>query len=182
MIPGPMNAGLSIDELAAAELPAAVPALAGVLHACVHGGASVGFVLPFPMEEAAAFWRGLLPAFRQGDRLLLVARLEGRIVGTAQLVLAMPPNGRHRAEIAKVLVHPEARRRGIAAALMRAAEAAARQHGRRLLLLDTTTGRDAERLYAGLGYQRLAVVPGYARDPDGTLGPTSIMTKELADA
>jgi GNAT superfamily N-acetyltransferase len=171
----------AIDELAPDALEAALPELAGVLHACVHAGASIGFLLPFPLAEAVAFWRGLLPAVAAGERVMLVARLDGRIVGTASLVLVGTPNGRHRAEVAKVMVHPEARRRGVAAVLMRGVEAAARRHGRTLLLLDTTTGRAAERLYTALGYHLVAVLPGYALDPDGAMGPTSLMRKDLAD-
>jgi GNAT superfamily N-acetyltransferase len=172
----------TIEELTPDALEAVLPELAGVLHASVHAGASIGFVLPFSPTEAAAFWRGVLPAMRSGERLMLVARLDGRIVGTAALVLVMTPNGRHRAEVAKVMVHPEARRRGIAARLMQAVEAAARRHGRTLLLLDTTTGRDAERLYTALGYATIGTVAAYANDPDGTLHPTTIMAKDLADA
>lgn len=170
----------AITQATPAELEAALPALTETLHASVHAGASIGFVLPFPKSAAEAFWRGLFPAIIAGDRLLFLARLEGRIVGTAQLVLAGMPNGRHRAEIAKVMVHPSARRRGLARALMQAAEAAARAHARRLLLLDTTTGRDAERLYTALGYATIGTIPAYATDPDGTLHPTTIMAKDLA--
>ena len=127
--------------------------LAGVLHASVLDGASVGFVLPFAIDEARGFWQGLEPAFRSGARRLLVARLEGRVVGTVQLVLGMPANGIHRAEIAKLLVHPAARRRGIARMLMVAAEALARRHDRSLLLLDTRRGDSAEGLYESLGFR-----------------------------
>ena len=172
----------SIEDLPPDGLEAALDGLAELLHASVHGGASIGFVLPFSLAEAAAFWRGVLPGLRSGERLMLVARLDGLIVGTATLVLVTTPNGRHRAEVAKVMVHPEARRRGIAVALMRAVEALARRHGRTLLLLDTTTGRDAERLYTALGYHPVAVLPGYALDPDGAMGPTTLMRKDLADA
>lgn len=173
---------MAIEALSAEGLVAALPELAAVLHASVHAGASIGFLLPFPLAEAEAFWRAVGPQIATGERVMLVARAEGRIVGTASLLLGGLPNGRHRAEVAKVMVHPEARRRGIAAALMRAIEEAARQHGRTLLLLDTTTGRAAERLYLGLGYRALAVLDGYARDPDGTMGPTTLMRKDLADA
>lgn len=176
-----MSQQVIVEEVAPEGFEAVLPGLAEVLHGCVQGGASVGFVLPFGLEDAAAFWRSLAPGFAAGARLLLVARLDGRIVGTAQLVLAMPANGAHRAEVAKVLVHPDARRRGIARVLMLAAEAAARRRGRRLLLLDTSTGRAAEQLYHGLGYTVAGVVPGYAMDPDGSSGATTFMFKELAD-
>lgn len=171
---------VEISQANTGEIAEALPALTAILHASVHAGASIGFVLPFPPEDAAAFWRALLPGFATGERLLFVARLDGRVVGTAQLILGGMPNGRHRAEIAKVMVHPDARRRGIAKLLMLAAESAARRHARRLLLLDTTTGRAAEKLYAGLGYATIGVIPAYAADPDGTLFPTTIMAKDLA--
>jgi GNAT superfamily N-acetyltransferase len=172
----------TIEELAPEALDAALPELAEVLHASVHAGASIGFLLPFPLAEAQAYWCGVRPSLVAGERLMLVARLDRRIIGTASLLLGGLPNGRHRAEVAKVMVHPDARRRGIAAALMRGIEDAARRHGRSLLLLDTTTGRAAEQLYLGLGYRRVAVLEGYALDPDGTMGPTTLLRKDLTDA
>lgn len=164
-----------------AEYDSAIPGLAAVLHACVQDGASVGFVLPFPLEEAEAFYRGLAPSVASADRLVFVAEQGGRILGTAQLVLGAMPNGRHRAEIAKVLVHPDARRQGLAERLMRAVEAEAGARARTLLVLDTTTGRAADRLYRRLGYTEIGTIPNYAADPDGTLHPTTIMAKALAD-
>ncbi|BBK30648.1 ribosomal protein S18 acetylase RimI-like enzyme [Stella humosa] len=176
-----MTAGLAILQPAPADLPALLPDLAAILLAAVEDGASVGFVLPFAQSEALAFWQGMAPAIAAGDRLLLVAHLDGRPVGTVQLVLAMPPNGRHRAEIAKLLVHPAARRRGIARALMLAAEAEARRHCRTLLVLDTRTGDGAEALYAGLGYALAGSVPDYAQATDGRLAATSFMYKVLVE-
>lgn len=154
--------------------------LAEVLRGCVLDGASVGFVLPFTIEDARAFWQGLEPAFRGGARRLIVARLDGRIVGTVQLVLGMPVNGRHRAEIAKLLVHPAARRRGIARRLMLAAEDLARRQGRTLLLLDTRRGDSGEALYESLGFRLFGIVPGHACSPSGVLEDTSYMLKQLA--
>lgn len=177
-----MSGVLDIAELDADGFAAAVDDLAGVLRACVLDGASVGFVLPFPMEEAVAFWRGLIPAVREGARRLLVARLDGRVVGTVQLVLAMPANGRHRADIVKLLVHPLARRRGIARALMLRAEALARAERRGLLILDTRQGDAAEPLYRALGFALTGVVPGYACSIHGVLEPCSFMHKVLEDA
>ncbi|MGK9231836.1 GNAT family N-acetyltransferase [Inquilinus limosus] len=153
--------------------------LAEVLHGCVLDGASVGFVLPFTVEAARDFWLGLEPAFRSGARRLVVARLDGRTVGTVQLVLGMPANGIHRAEIAKLLVHPAARRRGIARLLMLAAEDLARRHGRTLLLLDTRRGDNGEKLYESLGFRLFGIVPGHACSPAGVLEDTSYMLKQL---
>ncbi|MFC0407285.1 GNAT family N-acetyltransferase [Roseomonas elaeocarpi] len=156
-------------------------ALAGILRACVEAGASVGFLLPFPEAAAEAFWQNLRPAFQTGHRRLLVAEdaRNGAILGTVQLVLDTPANGRHRAEIAKLLVHPQARRRGIARALMRAAEAMARREGRTLLVLDTRTGDAAEPLYRALGFQVTGVVPRYARGTHGALEDCTFLHKLL---
>jgi len=155
--------------------------LGEVLHSCVEAGASVSFVMPFSMEEARAFWRdSVLPEILGGRRRVLVARSGEKIVGTVQVVLATPPNQRHRAEILKLLVHAEARRGGIGRALMAAAEELARAEGRTLLTLDTRTGDKAEPLYRSMGYVVAGVIPRYARGP-GTaeLEATSILYKEL---
>jgi GNAT superfamily N-acetyltransferase len=159
-----------------------VAMLAEVLRAVVYEGAGVSFVVPFSIEEARAFWeRQVLPGVRAGLRHVLVARSGGRIVGTVQIDLAVPPNQRHRAEVLKLLVHPSARRQGIARALMVALEAVAQAEGRTLLTLDTWTGREAETLYRSLGYTAVGVIPRYAR---GSLTPeleaATFMYKELA--
>src|SRR3954465_1017018 len=134
--------------------PAVAEALADVLLDCVEGGASVGFMHPLPRAKALAFWQNTLASAARGERIVLVAEdMESRtIVGTVQVVLTMPDNQPHRADVAKMQVHRRARRRGLGAALMRAAEAAARQAGKTLLVLDTVTGGDAERLYISLGW------------------------------
>jgi GNAT superfamily N-acetyltransferase len=156
--------------------------LADVLIDCVEGGASVGFMAPLPRDKAVAFWRNALDGASRGDRIVLVAedRRTGRVVGTVQVVLAMPDNQPHRAEVAKMLVHRDARRRGLGALLLWAAEAAARGAGRTLLVLDTATGGDAERLYARLGWQRCGVIPGYALLPHGGLCSTTVFYRVLA--
>ena len=168
----------------AAGLEADVDMLADVLHAVVHDGAGVSFVVPFSPGEARAFWlQKVLPGVRARTRRVLVARRDGRIVGTVQVELAMPPNQRHRAEVAKLLVHPAARRQGIARALMVALEALARAEGKTLLTLDTWTGRGGETLYRSLGYFTAGVIPRYARGSlTPELEPTTIMYKELAPA
>ncbi len=156
--------------------------LGGVLHACVHAGASVSFILPFSPADAEAFWaEQVLPAVIAGNRRVVIARQEARIVGTVQLDLATPPNQPHRAEVRKLLVHPEARRRGVARSLMEAIEEQARAAGRTLLTLDTVTGGAAEPLYRSMGYVTSGVIPRYALNFDASmLESTTVMYKELA--
>jgi GNAT superfamily N-acetyltransferase len=156
--------------------------LAEVLHAVVHTGAGVSFIVPFSLDNARAFWfEKVLPGVRTGTRRVLVARWDTRIVGTVQLDFAMPPNQRHRADVAKLLVHPDARRHGIARALMIALESVAISDGRTLLTLDTWTGGHAEALYRSLGYVTVGVIPRFARGSvTPALEPTTIMYKELA--
>ncbi len=155
-------------------------ALAQLLVDCVEGGASVSFMLPLTRAKALAFWQGVAAGVAKGERALLVAQDAQGIVGTVQLVLAQPDNQPHRADLAKMLVHRRARRLGVGAALMRAAEALARECGKRLLVLDTVTGGDAERLYARLGWQRVGEIPGYALWPQGGLCSTTYFYRELA--
>jgi len=166
--------------LTADEARRHVDALADVLVDCVDGGASVSFMAPLAREKAEAFWRGVADGVAAGDRLLLVAEeRDGELLGTAQVVFAWPENQPHRGDLAKVLVRRSARRRGVAAALMRAAEEAARAAGRTLLVLDAVTGGDAERLYARLGWTRVGVVPDYALMPDGRPCATTFFYKAL---
>ena len=176
-----MNAtSTAASELAASDFDQHIDTLAAILHDCWAHGASIGFVAPFTPADAAQFWRKLQPAFDSGARRLFVARdAGGAIVGTVQLSLDMPPNGAHRAEINKMLVHSAARQQGHARALMLAAETCARTLGKSLLVLDTLSGGVAERLYAGLGFQMTGQIPGYARLDDGTLHATSVLYKLL---
>ena len=179
------HAPIAVAELAPEELPGNVGALGELLHACVHDGASVGYVLPFAPQQAEAFWRDkVLPPVATGTRVLWVARIDGqsggRIAGTVQLDLDTPPNQPHRAEVRKLLVHPAFRRRGISRLLMAALERRAAGLGRSLLTLDTRTGDVAEPLYASIGYRVVGVIPGYCRDPFADhLDPTTIMYKAL---
>ena len=179
-------AGIAIEEWRPVEgdtsrLERDLEALADVLRAVVYDGAGVSFVVPFSLADARAFWVDkVLPGVRAGTRRVVVARESGRIVGTVQLDVATPPNQQHRGEVAKLLVHPTARQRGIARALMHALEAIAAAEGRTLLTLDTWTGSVAEGLYRSLGYTTVGVIPRYARGsltPD--LEPATIMYKEL---
>ena len=156
--------------------------LAEMLHASVHAGASISFVRPFAIDEARAFWRdSILPEIRRGRRRMLVARVADEIVGTVQLVPATPPNQRHRADVIKLMVHPKARRRGIARALMVAVEKVARSERRTLLTLDTRTGDTGEPLYLSLGYVRVGMIPRYSRAADSpALEAATFLYKELA--
>jgi len=168
----------------ATSLDEEIDMLSDILHAVVYGGAGVSFVVPFSMDESRAFWiEKVLPGVRAGTRRVLVARWGTRIVGTVQLDLSTPPNQTHRAEVLKMLVHPDARRRGIARALMVALEGVAQSEGKTLLTLDTWTGSYAESLYQSLGYVTVGVIPRYARGSlTPELEPATIMYKELAAA
>ncbi len=153
-----------------------------LLQACVHDGASISFVMPFSLNDAEAFWRGkVLPGVAAGSSLLLAAEAEGRIAGSVQLDHDTPPNQPHRAEVRKLLVHPDFRRRGLARALMAELEGHALRLGRSLLTLDTRTGDRAEPLYASLGYETVGVIPRFCRDPffADKLDGTTIMYKAL---
>ena len=153
--------------------------LADVLVDCVEGGASVSFMLPLTRERASAFWRRVGEGVERGDRLLLVAEDAQGIVGTVQLLLEMPENQPHRAEVAKMLVHRRARRQGIGALLMQAAGQLGRERAKTLLVLDTSSA-EAERLYARLGWTRLGLIPDFALLPDGRPCDTTYFYRALA--
>ncbi len=161
--------------------PADADALTDVLLDCVDGGASVSFMHPLSRAKALAFWHDVLAGAARGERIVLVAEdvASGRVVGTVQVVLAVPDNQPHRTDVAKMLVHRSARRRGLGEALVRAAEAAAADAGKTLLVLDTVTGGDAERLYTRLGWQRVGDIPGYALWPRGGLCSTTLFYRQL---
>jgi GNAT superfamily N-acetyltransferase len=169
------------DQAGDAATARDVDMLADVLHAVVHGGAGVSFIVPFSRHDARAFWTdAVLPGVRTRRRRMLVARLDGRIVGTVQLDPAWAPNQPHRAEVLKLLVHPDARRRGIARSLMVALEDLARAGGWSLLTLDTWTGQAGEALYRSLGYVTVGAIPRFARgSTTPELEPATIMYKEL---
>jgi ribosomal protein S18 acetylase RimI-like enzyme len=172
----------TIRRLDAADARAAQYRLAVIFQDAVEHGASVGYLAPLATADALDYWAGVIAGVAAMQRILLVTEVEGEIAGTVQLVLEMRPNGDHRAEVSKMLVHTAYRRRGIGAALMRRVEVEAIAAGRTLLVLDTQTGEPAERLYERLGYVRTGVVPGYARFPDGRLGATTFMHKLLEPA
>ena len=169
---------LSVRRLHAVEA-AHADALADVLIDCVEGGASVSFMHPLARDRATAFWQRVGRAVAAGERALLIAEDAQGLCGTVQLLLDQPENQPHRADLAKMLVHRRARRQGVGAALMRAAEATARDCGKTLLVLDTVTGADGERLYERLGWVRVGVIPGYALLPRGGLCSTTVFYRDL---
>ncbi len=156
-----------------------IEGLAEVLIDCVDGDDGVSFLHPVAPEKAQAFWREVADGVASGGRALLVAEDERGIVGTVQLVLSQPENQPHRADLSKMLVHRRARRRGLGAALLRAAEETARECGKTLLVLDTNTGSDAERLYGRMGWVRVGEIPGYSVQPRGGLRATTVFYKTL---
>ena len=160
---------------------ATAEALADVLLDCVEAGASVGFMHPLSRAKAIAFWEGVLASATRGERIVLVAEdtASGFIVGSVQLVLTMPDNQPHRADVAKMQVHRRAQRRGVGKALLRAIETEARNAGRTLLVLDTVTGSAAERLYSSLGWHRCGEIPNYALLPQGGLCSTTVLYRQL---
>ena len=154
--------------------------LSELLIDCVEGGSSVSFMHPLTRERADEFWRKVAADVAVGARALLVAEDGDGICGTVQLVLDMPENQPHRAELVKMLVHRRARRRGLGAALMRSAESMALDCGRTLLVLDAVTGDAGERLYTRLGWTRVGVIPRFALMPDGAYCATTFFYRDLA--
>jgi GNAT superfamily N-acetyltransferase len=173
---------VTVRRVPAHEAHALVQPLAELLVDCVEGGASVSFMRPLAHGRAVAFWQRVAQGVRAGERALLVAEdaaQNGRVVGTVQLILDLPENQPHRADVAKMLVHRSARRRGVGALLLAALDEVARAESRDLLVLDTLTGGDAERLYARAGWQRVGSVPRYALTPDGRECGTTFFYKQL---
>jgi GNAT superfamily N-acetyltransferase len=156
-----------------------VESLADVLLDCVEGGASVSFMHPLSRGRAVAFWQRVARGMAAGERAVLVAEDAKGLCGTVQLLLDQPENQPHRADLAKMLVHRRARRQGLGAALMRAAEDTARECGKTLLVLDAVTDGDAARLYERLGWVRVGEIPGYALLPRGGLCSTTVYYRDL---
>lgn len=169
-----------IDRLSAADLPALSGDLADLVCDAVEDGSSIGFLAPPDRAGIAAWWEGTAPAVAEGEAMLWVAREDGgRIVGTVQLRRGGMPNGRHRAEVAKLIVHRDARGRGLGRALLELAEREAAAAGISLLVLDTQTGSPAERLYRSAGWTEDGTIPDYAADTAGVLRPTTLFHKKL---
>jgi len=158
-----------------------IDGLCRVLVDCVEGGASVSFMRPMTPQKARAFWTKVAAGVQRGERIVVVAEeSDGTIVGTAQVVNAESENQPHRADIAKMLVHRRARKRGVGALLLKAAEEAALRAGKSLLVLDTASA-DAERLYERNGWKRVGEIPNYALLPDGPPCATIVFFKQLAE-
>jgi GNAT superfamily N-acetyltransferase len=170
----------AVRGLDAAGAASAVRRLSEVLVACVADGAAIGFLRPPTRDRAEAFWQATASRVADGRAALFAAWSEGVLAGTVTLALDMPENQPHRAEIAKMMVHPAFRRRGLARALLRAAEDAARTAGRSLLVLDTREGDASEALYRAAGWTPAGRIADYARSTDGTLHATVIYTRSLA--
>jgi GNAT superfamily N-acetyltransferase len=170
-----------IRPVSADEIERDIDAFGELMHACVHGGGSVGYVLPYSRAQAADFWRkNVVPAQRGGGRTVLAAFVGGKLAGSVQLDIDTPPNQPHRAEARKLLVHPDFRRRGIARALMAELERHARRHSRWLVTLDTRTGDAAEPLYLSMGYLIAGKIPDWCRDNfEERYDPTTIMYKKV---
>ena len=174
---------LSIAPMTVTELEAERPALVALLRDAVESGASVGFLPPLEDAEAVSYWRAVADELRDGTRVVLGARdTELGLVGAGQLELAMRANARHRAEVAKVVVHRRARRRGVGRALMLALEDHARQLGRTTLILDTRQGDPSEDLYRAVGWTFAGAIPAYARSATGALDATAYYYKLLDHA
>ena len=152
--------------------------LSEVLIDCVAGGASVGFMWPMTPAKARAFWTKVAGGIDRGERLVFVAEDAAGIVGTVQVIVDLPENQPHRGDVSKMLVHRRARRQGVGAALLSAAEAAALEAGKSVLVLDTASD-SAERLYARQGWQLCGKIPKYALMPDGAFCATTFFYKLL---
>ena len=171
---------IQIRKLSATEARQHVGALAEVLLDCVQGGASVSFMASLSKAEAEAFFQKVVEGVERGERILLAAFLDSDLLGTVQIITATPPNQPHRADVAKLLVHRSARGQGIAKRLMEEVEEASRSEGKTLLVLDTVTGGDAERLYTRLGWTKTGIIPNYALFPDGRFCDTTVFWKDLS--
>ncbi|MCA3388138.1 MAG: GNAT family N-acetyltransferase [Roseomonas sp.] len=174
--------GVAVHLLDGSAAEHAERPLADILIACVAAGASVSFLPPLSADVAQGFWRRSLADIALGRKAIWVAWVDSVLAGTVTLDLAMPPNQPHRAEVAKLLVHPAARRRGVGQALMAALEAEAVQRGRRLLTLDTRADDAGEALYRRLGWQEAGRIPGFALNADGSAAATVFFYKQIGDA
>ena len=171
---------IEIELLSPDTIDGHVRELAAMLNACVHHGANISFVLPHSLEDSLVFWsQDVRPAVLSGTRALWVAKVGRCLAGSVQMDIGLPPNQAHRAEVTKLIVHPGYRGRGIARALMLALEQRAKLMGRWLITLDTANHK-AERLYLSLGYERVGLIPSFAKDPiEDRYDATTIMFKTL---
>jgi GNAT superfamily N-acetyltransferase len=174
-----MEQMVEIRRLSADEARAHLRELAEVLADCVEGGASVSFMASFSREDGVRFFEMVAEGVEVGERVLLAAFIDGRLIGTVQMITALPPNQPHRADVAKLLVHRSARGRGVGEALMNAIDEEARREGKTLLVLDAVTGGDGARLYSRLGWVEVGSIPNYALYPDGRFCATTYFYKEV---
>jgi len=172
---------IKVQMVARDDFAAVEASLAEIVADGVNGGAAISFMQPYSPEDGLRFWRDeVFPDVASGKRVLFVAWLDGAIVGTVQMDVTLRPNQPHRCEVAKMVVHSGARRRGVGRRLMLALEAHARSLGKTLITLDTRTGDKAEKLYGSLGFRTAGVIPNYAYDPDGRARHgTTYMYKEI---
>ena len=177
-----MSAGTASIRRLQVVSEAEIQGLAEVLIDCVEGGSSVSFMHPLTRDRATAFWRRITEGVAAGERALLIAEDDHGLCGCVQLSFDLPENQPHRADVSKMLVHRRARRRGLGTALMRAAEMAALESGRTLLVLDAVTDGDGARLYERLGWVRVGDIPDYALFPCGGLCSTTVYYRDLAKA
>ncbi|HVW95663.1 MAG TPA: GNAT family N-acetyltransferase [Mucilaginibacter sp.] len=176
-----LDKSVHISVVSAGDLSAQITGFGELLHACVHQGASIGFILPFSQHDAESYWQDrIIPALQKPGLIMLAARKNSLLAGTVQLDYDTMPNQPHRAEVRKLMVHPTFRRQGIARLLMNEIEQQAYRLNRSLLTLDTRTGDAAEPLYTSLGFRISGVIPGYCLDPfEDKLDSTTIMYKPL---
>ncbi|MCQ6562986.1 GNAT family N-acetyltransferase [Paenibacillus mendelii] len=168
-----MKDEVTIQEILSME-PVICEQLAELLIHVVEDGASLGFLSPLGYKDAMKYWEQVIAP----DVMVWAAMREGRLVGTIQLHLAMKPNSTHRAEVAKLMVHPSSRRSGIARLLMQAAEDRAKEESRSLLILDTRSGDPSNLLYRSMGYIEAGRIPNYARSSSGELHETVLYYKQ----
>ena len=167
-----------VEQIESSTARQLIPSLSLLLQDAVHGGASVGFLAPLSPEDAERYWEKVAREVQEQTRVLLAVRQGDEILGAVQLALATPPNGRHRAEVQKLLVHTAHRRQGIARAFMASLEVAACEAGRTLLVLDTAAA-GAAKLYLSLGYQNVGIIPHYALNTDGQSEATRLFYRLL---
>lgn len=166
--------------MSTAQILSRIDELSDILETCVNDGASVSFMLPFTSEKSRPFWMSVAQSVDRGERIVLGAQdAQGVLVGTVQLIIDQPENQPHRADVAKLLVHTSTRRGGVARELMNGLERCAHQQGKTLLVLDTATGSSAELFYHNCGWQKVGMIPDYAKMPDGTLTGTTLFYKTL---
>ena len=170
---------IAVRLLSGPEAVAAIPALSEVLSDCVNDDASVGFMKPYGVADAEPYWAEVARAVASDATLLLVAEVDGVILGTVQVGLAQMPNQPHRGDLKKLLVHRSGRGKGLARQLMQAADREAAERGKILLVLDTATGSPAEEIYPKLGWIRAGVIPDYALWPQGGFCDTTVFYKRI---